>query len=58
MLGNRTFWLEEDTKIASFADALSELEICDAMQSMFQDDSGESIFDLKKQGMKNQPALC
>ena len=47
MIGNCTFCLEEDTKIESFNDALIELDICDAMKSMYPENSDKSIFDLK-----------
>jgi hypothetical protein len=57
VLGNRTFWLKQDTQVSSFTDALTELDVCDAMQTMFTEDSSESIFDMKIQKLKNQTSL-
>lgn len=47
MLGEKTFILQEDVKVFSFCNANEELEICDGMKFLFNEDSSKSIFDLK-----------
>lgn len=54
MLGNKTFVLEQDTQVFSFCDALTELEICDAMQYLYCQDSDKDVFTLKLENVKKQ----